>query len=250
MKSKNISTILTIIGSVGVIVTGASVIAATLKIKPEEKDNDDLKIFIKKHWKNYIPSAIICLTTIGCITGANIFNKKQQASIISAYALLNQSYKKYKDKVTEICGEKVHDDILTEIVKEECDLTRKNYAGSFAMVGTLTLENDDEPEIIRTFYEPFSKRYFDCTLSKVIDAEYHINRNYMIKGEVSINDFYDFLGIPTIDAGDDYGWSIDTIQDFFWIDFSHCSVELDDGMKIIMIEYGNEPMLIDALISM
>ena len=241
MKGKKISTILTIAGGIGVVATGFSSIITTLKIKNDEEQLE-IKDFLKEHWKEYIPSAAICLSTVACIFGANILNKKQQAALITTYGLLNASYKKYKDKVKEVCGEETHKNILDEVMKEECNIARKNWAYTFAGAGTLALDDDDEPDIVRTFYDPFSKRYFDCPLSKVIDAEYHINRNYMINGAVSMNDFYEFIGIPIIENGDDYGWSIDELQDFFWIDFFHNSISLDDGMKIIAIEYLFDPM--------
>ena len=43
--------------------------------------------------------------SIVCIFGANVLNKKWQASIASAYALLDSLYKDYKNKVKELYGD-------------------------------------------------------------------------------------------------------------------------------------------------
>lgn len=48
-------------------------------------------------WKCYIPTAAFGLSTIACIMGANALNSRKQAALTSAYALINQSYKEYKD---------------------------------------------------------------------------------------------------------------------------------------------------------
>ena len=92
---KNVATILTGIGTAGVVITAVSAIKATPKalysIEEAEKEKGDKlsnkeKIITTTHI--YLPTIIIGVSTIACILGANILNKKQQASLISAYALL------------------------------------------------------------------------------------------------------------------------------------------------------------------
>lgn len=48
-------------------------------------------------WKCYIPAVAIGASTIACIMGANALNRRQQAALTSAYALVQSSYKEYKD---------------------------------------------------------------------------------------------------------------------------------------------------------
>ena len=97
---RNSSTILTIIGSIGVVVTCAIAIKDTPKAlkmieKKEEETGSDLTNFekVKEVWPVYIPTFISCVSTITCILGSNIMNKKAQASLIGAYSLLDNSYK-------------------------------------------------------------------------------------------------------------------------------------------------------------
>lgn len=52
---------------------------------------------IKSAWVYYIPSTVIGVSTIICIVGANVLNRHQQASLSSAYALINKSYNEYKE---------------------------------------------------------------------------------------------------------------------------------------------------------
>ena len=105
----NTSAILTCIGIVGVVATSIMSVKATPKalmlIKKAEKDKGKelTKIeIIKVAGPSYIPSVMIGISTIACIFGANAFNKRQQAIMMSAYALLDNSYKEYKNKVNEL----------------------------------------------------------------------------------------------------------------------------------------------------
>lgn len=55
----------------------------------------------------------------------------------------------------------------------------------------------------------------------------------MLRGYVTINEFYEFLGISHIDGGDMLGW--DACEEIFWIDFDHRKITLDDGMECCYI---------------
>lgn len=48
------------------------------------------------------------------------------------------------------------------------------------------------------FYDGYSQRYFESKISQVLQAEYHLNRNFAIGADVTLNDFYLFLGIDRI----------------------------------------------------
>lgn len=96
-------TILTCIGAAGVVATAVLAVKATPKadslIKTDSRRNHDGDPYaatkleaVKSCWKCYIPAAATGVATIICIFGANTLNKKQQASLASAYALINRSY--------------------------------------------------------------------------------------------------------------------------------------------------------------
>ena len=48
----------------------------------------------------------------------NVLSKRQQAALTSAYALLNDSYNNYKDKLKELYGEEAHQKIVDAIAAE------------------------------------------------------------------------------------------------------------------------------------
>ena len=67
----------------------------------------------------YIPTVLSGMATISCIISANLFNKVQQASIASAYALLSSSYKEYRDKLKELHGEEADLEVISNIASEK-----------------------------------------------------------------------------------------------------------------------------------
>lgn len=202
---KSSPTILSCIGAVGVVATSALAVRATpkaiRKIRADSKmnHNGDPEAYskleaVRSAWVCYIPAAISGTATIFCIFGANVLSKHQQAALTSAYALLNDSYNNYKTKLKDLYG-----------------------------------ENDE-----RLFYDAFSNRYFESSINRVIQAEYHLNRDFVISGYLPVNHFYELLGLTPLESGNAVGWSID--DGLCWIDFNHSKVTLDDGLEVLVID--------------
>lgn len=242
--TKVLPTILSAVGVIGVVGTAIAAVRATpkaVKILDERRvqKGEDLTVKekFKATWKCYLPAVGIGVGTAACILGANALNRKAQASIASAYALVSSSYNKYKGKVIEKYGKDTHDEIISSIKAEKAN-AMPITAGSFVHNSCLDFDTNEEETL---FYDDFSQRYFTSTISKVLQAEYHLNRNYVLGGGVYVNDFYDFLGISHVDEGDaEVGWSCydGEIQ---WIDFNHVKSTTDDGLEVCIIEMIFEP---------
>ena len=219
-------TILSGLGAAGVIVTSVLAVRATpkalRKIRADSKTNHDgdpeaySKLeAVKSAWVCYIPAAISGTATIFCIFGANVLSKRQQAALTSAYALLNDSYNNYKDKLKELYGEEAHQKIVDAIAAEKA---KDVYITSTGLVRNSSLDFDEhDPNDERLFYDTYSNRYFESSINRVIQAEYHLNRDFVISGYLPANHFYQLLGLEPLEGGDTVGWSIDT--GIYWIDF-------------------------------
>ena len=125
---KHSSTILTCIGAMGVIGTAVTAVRATPKAirlieqTEYEKGEELTKLeIVKLAGPAYIPSILIGASTITCIFGANALNKRQQAALVSAYALVDNSYKEYRAKVKELFGEEADIKIREAIAKDHCE---------------------------------------------------------------------------------------------------------------------------------
>lgn len=231
---RNASTILTYVGGAGVVATSILAVKATpkaltlLQNAREEKGEELTKMeVVKTAGPAYIPAVITGASTIACIFGANILNQRQQAAIMSAYALLDNSYKEYKAKVNELYGEDADKQVREELAKDKYEAQKAKPEGE-----------------MRLFYDEYSERYFESTTEKVLKAEYELNRFLSQDCGVYLNEFYELLGIDTVPYGDYMGWSaceVSECQCYCWIEFSHRKVTLDDGLECTIISMGFEP---------
>lgn len=233
LLKENSPTILTYIGAIGVISTAVLSAKATPKaIKLAEKSKEEKKTELTKVelvvsvLPAYIPTIAMASGTIFCIFGANVLNKKKQASIMSAYAMLNNYHKNYRNVLIEKYGEEVDEDVQAELARQRCD---------YHQIGIET------PDQKMKFFDQFSGKYFTRYEREIMDAEYHLNRNFIMRGYSNLNEFYTFLGLPETEQGEKIGWSC--YDGYCWIDFQHLIMtDRDDpGEQIYMIDYIFEP---------
>ena len=241
---RNASTVLTCIGGVGVVATSILAVKATPKAlmlieeAKKEKGEDLTKAeVVQVAGPAYIPSALVGVSTLICVFGANALNKRQQAALVSAYALIDSSFKEYKQKLKELYGEEAHQEIVNSIAVEKAGDV---YVRSECLCTSCDLsaeENDGEPKL---FYDEHSNRYFEATIEQVITAEYHLNRNFTLRGYSYLNEFYEFLGLDITEYGDVLGWAVND-DEIYWIDFNHRKVAMDGGLEVYIIETPYEP---------
>lgn len=173
----------------------------------------------------YIPALLCGMSTIVCILGANVLNQRKQAALNSAYILMANSYQEYRNKVKERFGKDIDAEIRKEMFEEHQEPS----------------ESDDAKIL---FYDEFSERYFNRTWKELLDAEYHLNKEFVMTSEIPINRFYDLLGLPGTRMGLDFGWSISAGMNFYgyeWIDFEHKFVKMEDGLECYIIDMPYPP---------
>lgn len=243
---RNGSTILTVLGGVGVVATALSTAKATtkaidiLELERQEKGEElTTSEKIKKVGPAYIPAVITGVATVACIFGANVLNQKHQAALMSAYALLDSSYKDYKRKLVELYGKETHQSVVDAIAVEKAEDIRITSESLCNICDLSTEDNLGEPVL---FYDEYSNRYFESTIEQVITAEYHLNRNYILRGYSVLNELYEFLGLETTDYGAEVGWA--PLDDgMYWIDFNHRKVLIDDDLECYILEMPFAPRL-------
>lgn len=231
---KNGSTILTCVGGAGVIATTVMAVKATPKamqlIKAAEEEKSEKLTWmetIKIAGPTYAPSALLGIATIASIFGANALNKRSQAALMGAYALVDQTFRDYKTHVEEEYGEEANAHIREKIAKDRYVEQKTELGG----------EN-------KLFYDFYSGRYFNSTMEKVLAAEFALNRQIILGECAYLNDFYQELGIPFIDIGDEVGWSRGHMCETYgqeWVDFNHQDVTQDDGLECRIITFMQDP---------
>lgn len=231
---RNAPTILTCVGAVGVVSTAVMAVKATPKAldlldQAKEEKGEDLTVLetVAVAGPVYIPTVVVGASTIACIFGANVLNKRHQASLISAYALLDNSFKEYKKKVTELYGEEADSEIRQELAKDK-------YAGD----GKLSENNK------QLFYDEFSGRYFESTMEDVLRAEYEVNKRLCNHAGLYLNEYYDLLKIPRVNYGDYLGWSAAEVYDMSWeswVNFEHTKALIADDLECHIISFCPDP---------
>lgn len=241
---RNGSTILTFLGGAGVIATSlmtARAVPKAMKLvnEAEQEKGEELTKWkiIQVAGPMYIPSILTGASTLVCIFSANHLNKHTQASLTSAYALLDQTFKRYRKEIVDLYGEEEDEEIMTAITIEKADETyiHASYLGT-----SCDLSVEDQSSEHKLFYEGYSNRFFESTIEQVMAGQYHLNRNYILRGYAVLNELYEFLGLEDTEEGSVLGWApVD--EGMFWIDFHHKKAELKDGTEFYIIQMPFAP---------
>lgn len=230
---RNSPTILSCISAVGVIATTAMAIKVTPKAvrlieQAVIEKGEELTVLeiVQVAGPTYIPVALVGLSTIACIFGANVLNKHQQAAITSAYMLLENAHKEYQNKVKELFGDDTDDLIKRSIARDKY------------------IKHDISSSEEQLFYEFNHGEFFERTKEDVLSAEYRFNLHFKSQGHASLNDFYDYLGLPRTEYGDILGWTFgDGYHGCPWVEFEHEPLELEDGMQCYLINMPIQPTI-------
>lgn len=244
---RNLPTILTTVGAIGVVATAVTSAKATPKAiklleQAEEKKGETLTVIekVKTAGPVYIPSVIIGTATIACIFGSNTINKHRQASLISAYTVLDHSYKEYREKVKDLLGDDADATVMNEIAKDKYEEVKDKFED----------KDENKDDDVKLFFEEYSGRYFEATMSDVLEAEYHFNRNFALRDYADLNELYSFLGLPETEYGATIGWGRfagESVYGYQWIDFCHVKDRMKDGTEFYRLEmpFGPTPDYLD-----
>lgn len=223
--------ILTGLSVVGVVLTSVMTAKCTIKALEQTEKKDDA-------WKCYIPAALTAIATSVCIIGTGILNRKQKASLLAAYGLLSSQYKDYIEKNKKISGEDTHKQIMSELAVEKVDENAKIQVPGLYK-GTVSGWNTDDDETKHLFCDAFAKRYFETTISRVCQAEMAVMYAMTSGKFVSINDFYQYIGLTPIEGGDEIGWCVN--DGYQIMEFDHYTAKVEDGsedgLEILVIDY-------------
>ena len=243
---RNLPKLLAILAAMGTVSTAFATARATPKAllliqEAEAQKGEDLTALekVKVAAVPYIPAVLLGSATIVCVFGAQMLNRRAQSSMASAYALLDQSFKDYRRKLNELYGDEADKKVIEALAVEKSQTV---YINASYLTGPCDLsleENSSKPVL---WYDEYSKRFFTASLEQVLMAEYHLNRNYILRGEAVINELYEFLGLEPTDWGTEAGWA-PMDEGMFWIEFNHIPAKLDDGSVFYIIEMPFEPTL-------
>lgn len=243
---RNSPKLLAILAAMGTVSTAFATARATPKAllliqEAEAQKGEDLTALekVKVAAVPYVPAVLLGSATIACIFGVQMLNRKTQSSMTSAYALLDQGFKDYRRKLKELYGDEADKKVIEALAVEKSQTVYINASYLDGPCDLALEENSSKPVL---WYDEYSKRFFTASLEQVLMAEYHLNRNYILRGEAVINELYEFLGLEPTDWGTEAGWA-PMDEGMFWIEFNHIPAKLDDGSVFYIIEMPFEPIL-------
>lgn len=222
------------IGITGMLSTTVLAVKATPKAlrlideKKEEYNTEELTKteVVKTCWKCYIPAAVTAGASVACLIGANSVNSKRNAVLATAYKLSETAFAEYKEKVIETIGEKQEEEVRDKIAKDKIE---KNPVKNNEVI--ITGKGNT------LCYDAISGRYFECDMEKIRKAENIINKRLMNDMYASLNEFYDLIGLPYVQIGNELGWNMD--DGLIEIEFSTTLSE--DDRPCIVIDYSISP---------
>lgn len=227
---KDGNVLLTGLGVLGFAGTIYYCIKDTIDVVKELEEDMNTKEKVLYSIPKYKRTIGLGIGTLSCFVGSTVLSRKNQASLIGAYTLLEQSYKELKDKIKEIHGE--------EGLQQINDAIRKSRKSN--------IERHERKEDTTLFYDLYSDTYIETTMEVVKNAECEINRLYSERGYADVNEYYNLLGKPLgIKNGDEFGWSVFDME-CNWIYFDYQLSANDDGLEcwVIIMETAPEHFLV------
>ncbi len=243
--TKNAPTILTMTGITAMAsstywAVKATPKALTLKEKAEVEKNKKAGTFkgdrvndwvpltkleiVQTCWRCYAPAFITGVLGAACLIGANSMNLRKNAALAAAYALSETNFKEYREKTLEEVGEKKEEKIRNAVAEEKIT---KNPVNTSTVLET---GNGDT-----LCYDAICGRYFKSSIEKLKSALNELNMELVQDGYVSLNQYYDLIGLPDGMLGDDLGWSIND---------HHATVQLDLSAQLTKDEAQTPCMVV------
>lgn len=230
--------ILTGIGIAGMIATTITAVKATPKAlqlidEREIKENKRLSTTeaIKTTWKCYVPAAVTGTLSVACLIGASSVSLKRHAALATAYTLSETALKEYQEKAVEVVGEKKEQAIRDAVAKKQLEKTP---------LGDREVIIAKEGGIL--CFDPLSGRYFKSDINILKKAMNDLNFRLRNEMQITLNEFYDEIGLRNTDIGEHLGWDIEQCQGCIDLQFSTQLTE--NGMPCIVVGHQSPPIYI------
>lgn len=186
----------------------------------------EAKEIIKTAAPVYIPTAVSFGVSVACIIGASSMNARRNAALTAAYTMSESALRTYRDKVLETVGEGKEREIRQAVAIEQQQKTPE----------TQTLVVNGSAGQLKCF-DSLSGRYFAATKNQVEKAVNDFNRQLRDDMRMSLNEWYDMIGLDQNKLGDMLGWDIDR----GYIETCYASRLDEEGMPCLVVNYVEPP---------
>lgn len=204
--------ILTALGVSGVITTSyltskaafaaAEVIRKHEELNPPSEDpKERLKERTKLVWKLYIPAGVSGVVTVSCILGASRVGNSRTTAAVTAYSVTERAFHEYRERVADEIGKGKEQKIRDEIAQDSVTKHPTNREIVIAGSGHVLC------------YELYTSRYLHSDMETLKKAENKINSIAIRESYVTLDEFYDLVGLDHTSVSDKIGWTADRIME-------------------------------------
>lgn len=166
--------------------------------KKKEENVEKLSVgqTIKTTYKCYLPTAGVAIASTACLFGSTSISVRRNAALATAYKIVETGYKEYREQVVETLGNKKEEQIREAIVQKKID-NNPVSKNQVIVLGGDTL-----------CYDVWGGRYFKTDIDKIKRAINELNRTMTYNEYVSLNDFYEQIGLEPTKMGELLGWKL------------------------------------------
>lgn len=182
-------------------------------------------------WKQYIPAIGVGLVSASCIVLGTTQNIRRNTALATVYAISENTLKEYQRKTVEVVGEEKAEEIRREVVREQSKARPVIVCNQDSEYVTNTGEGDT------LMFDSLSGRYFRSSMNSVDRAVNYINKSLLSEHYMTVNDLYNEMGIPTIEAGALIGWS----SEIDMLDVTYDGDVDKNGNPYLIVSHRNRP---------
>jgi len=164
-----------------------------------------------KYVKLYAPAVSVGLASVAVLFAGHQTSKKRVASALAAYAVIDQAYGKYRERVVEKYGEDA-DNTFRFGEPEKRTYTEVDEAGKKKKVKNRVFVLDEQSSAYAKFFDEYSQVWRNeasLNLYFLKTQQAYFNDMLVTRGHVFLNEVWDALGIPRTKEGAVVGWVLD-----------------------------------------
>ena len=180
------------------------------------------KEFSKDIIKGYAAPVILGALSTGLIIGGTSIKFKRNSALATALVVAETAAKDYHEKVVELLGEKKEEAIRKSIIEDKISSDNRPMGTRNVII---------TPNGDMRCYDCMSDRYFSSDIERIKRSVNELNRRMLDDMYLSLNEFYDELGLPETSIGNLLGWNIN----HGYIDIEYSSHLSPDGVPCLAI---------------
>lgn len=148
------------------------------------------------------PAVVMGGMTAACILGNHQASSRRIAVLSAAYTVSENAMRELNGKMNEMLGENKVKQIKDAVVKDGLIKDGKeNYPKDNQVI--ITKNGDVLCKDVQT------GRYFKSDAEKIKQAINQLSHDILSEMWISLNDFYDLIGLPMVPLGDELGWNVE-----------------------------------------